>query len=358
MLIYCSSLIFSDEKKNKLSTFFLPVVIVIGLLIKLSNFYILLVPLLVKELLKPFNLSLVPQKKNSLIFLSGSAIGGLIFWGINMLIYGKVIFNPSETYSAQSQVSGYLSSTNNLFDFFTEIIRTTLIVNFSSEFGALWFSPSIFLIFVFIVYFLIKKRFKIFFLTSLIYFFNIAIVNLWQSTASSYGFRYMYSLIPIGILIFYAVETQITAKIIRYYLLPFSVFGLFSVFMFESTEFVQLSTIDVVNSFGKTIRYSQPDYLIGIFKSLFVLDGYLKLFATSFLGMLLFKFFVVLFGINNFYNTLTFLNLPLDNPDFLILVENLQAINIIQMLGFMLIVAGIIYILSRSAEKLHTNNHD
>jgi hypothetical protein len=74
--------------------------------------------------------------------------------------------------------------------------------------------------------------------------------------------------------------------------------------------------------------------------------------------MLLFKFFVVLFGINNFYNTLTFLNLPLDNPDFLILVENLQAINIIQMLGFMLIVAGIIYILSRSAEKLHTNNHD
>ena len=358
MLIYCSILIFSDEKKNKLSTFFLPVVIVIGLLIKLSNFYILLVPLLVKELLKPFNLSLVPQKKNSLIFLSGSAIGGLIFWGINMLIYGKVIFNPSETYSAQSQVSGYLSSTNNLFDFFTEIIRTTLIVNFSSEFGALWFSPSIFLIFVFIVYFLIKKRFKIFFLTSLIYFFNIAIVNLWQSTASSYGFRYMYSLIPLGILIFYAVETQITAKIIRYYLLPFSVFGLFSVFMFESTEFVQLSTIDVVNSFGKTIRYSQPDYLIGIFKSLFVLDGYLKLFATSFLGMLLFKFFVVLFGINNFYNTLTFLNLPLDNPDFLILVENLQAINIIQMLGFMLIVAGIIYILSRSAAKLHTNNHD
>ena len=103
---------------------------------------------MVKELLKPFNLGLVPQKGNRLIFLSGTVTAGLIFWGINMLIYGKVIFNPSETYSAQSQVSGYLASNANLFDFLGEIIRTTLIVNFSSEFGALWFSPSIFLIFV------------------------------------------------------------------------------------------------------------------------------------------------------------------------------------------------------------------
>ena len=189
------------------------------------------------------------------------------------------------------------------------------------------------------------------------YFFNIAIVNLWQSTASSYGFRYMYSLIPIGILIFYATETKITSKIIKYYLLPFSIFGLFSVFMFESTEFVQLSTIDVVNSFGKTIRYSQPDYLIGVFKSIFVIDGYLKLFSTSFLGLFLFKSYIALFGIDNFYNTLTFLNLPLDNPDFLILVENLQAINITQMLGFILIV-GIIYMLFRSASKLDASMHN
>ena len=358
MLIYCSILAFNDKKKNKVSIFFLPVLIVIGLLIKLSNFYILLLPLLVKELLKPLNTSSVPNKRNSLFLLSGTVTASFVFWGINKLIYGKVILNPSETYSAQSQASGYLSSTANLFEFFSEIIRTTLIVNLSSEFGAFWFSPTIFLIPMFIVYFLFKKRFKLFFLTSFIYFFNIAIVNLWQSTGSSYGFRYMYSLIPIGILIFYAVETKVTTKIIKYYLLPFSIFGLFSVFMFESTEFVQLSTIEVVNSFGKTIRYSQPDYLIGIFKSIFVIDGYFKLFATSFLGMLLFKLFVILFGINNFYNTLTFLNLPLDNPDFLILVENLQAINITQMLGFMLIVAGIIYMLSRSITKLHTINHE
>ena len=358
MLIYCSILAFNDEKKNKVSTFFLPVVIVIGLLIKLSNFYILLLPLLVKELLKSFNTSSVPEKRNSLFLLSGTVTASFVFWGINMLIYGKVILNPSETYSAESQASGYISSTTNLFDFISGIIRTTLIVNFSSEFGAFWFSPAIFLILLYIFYFLFKKRFKLFFLTSLIYSFNIAIVNLWQSTASSYGFRYMYSLIPIGILIFYATETKINSKIIKYYLLPFSIFGLFSVFMFESTEFVQLSTIDVVNSFGKTIRYSQPDYLIGIFKSIFVIDGYLKLFSTSFLGLFLFKSFIVLFGIDNFYNTLTFLNLPLDNPDFLTLIENLQAISVIQILGFMMIVVGIIYLLSRSALKLDADIHN
>jgi hypothetical protein len=84
MLIYCSILAFNDEKKNKVSTFFLPVVIVIGLLIKLSNFYILLLPLLVKELLKSFNTGSVPEKRNSLFLLSGTVTASFVFWGINI----------------------------------------------------------------------------------------------------------------------------------------------------------------------------------------------------------------------------------------------------------------------------------
>ena len=120
--------------------------------------------------------------------------------------------------------------------------------------------------------------------------------------------------------------------------MPFSIFGLFSVFIFEATPYVQLTTYEVVNSFGKTIRYSQPDYLSGIFQSIFIIDGYLKLFATSFLGLIVFKLFTIAFGVDGFYDLLDSLGLPLENQDFVILIEKLETITSLQIAVFTFIV--------------------
>ena len=101
-------------------------------------------------------------------------------------------------------------------------------------------------------------------------------------------------------------------------------------FIFEATPNVQLTTYEVVNSFGKTIRYSQPDYLSGIFQSIFIIDGYLKLFATSFLGLIVFKLIIIIFEVNGFYDLLDSLGLPLENQDFVILIEKLENITLLQ----------------------------
>ena len=54
----------------------------------------------------------------------------------------------------------------------------------------------------------------------------------------------------------------------------------------------QLSTVEITNTFGRTLKYSQPLYLTGIFESITNLDSYLKIFTTSFLGAIVFKIFI------------------------------------------------------------------
>jgi hypothetical protein len=336
LIIYLSTAAFKTGKKIYFA--FIPFSIFLGLLVKLSNFYIVLIPLIIKELLdlkfsnKIFNL------KNRINFFLGFLLSTIFFIYINLKIYGKVILNPSETYSAQSQLSNYLESSFNIIEFALDILSTLNIVVFSQEFGIFWFSPAIFILLFFNVYYLLQKKYLLFFYISIALFSNIAIVNLWQSLGSSYGFRYLYSLIPLGIFILYASNFRLKEKIFKFYLLPFSIFGLISVFIFEATPYVQLTTYEVVNSFGRTIRYSQPEYLPGVFQSLFIIDGYLKLFATSFFGLIVFKLFIIAFEVNGFYDFLDSLGLPLENQDFVILIEKLEIITSLQIAVFTFVV--------------------
>ena len=336
LLIYLSTAAFQTRKDIYFAL--IPFSIFLGLLVKLSNFYIVLIPLIIKELLDLNISNKIFNFKNRVNFLVGFLLSTILFIYVNFKIYGKVILNPSETYSAQSQLTNYLESSFNIVQFLLDILSTLNIVVFSQEFGIFWLSPAIFILLFFNLYYLIQKKYLLFFYISIALFSNIAIVNLWQSLGSSYGFRYLYSLIPLGIFIFYTSDFKLKDKIFKFYLLPFSIFGLFSVFIFEATPYVQLTTYEVVNSFGKTIRYSQPDYLSGIFQSIFIIDGYLKLFATSFLGLVVFKLFTIAFGVDGFYDLLDSLGLPLENQDFVILIEKLETISSLQIAVFTFIV--------------------
>ncbi len=345
LIIYLSTAAFKTSKNIYFAL--LPFSIFFGLLVKLSNFYIVLIPLIIKELLDIKFSNKIFKFKNIVNFFVGFLFSTIFFIYINFKIYGKVILNPSETYSAQSQLSNYLESSFNMVQFFLDILNTLSIVVFSQEFGIFWLSPAIFILLFFNVYYLIQKKYLLFFYISIALFSNIAIVNLWQSLGSSYGFRYLYSLIPLGIFIFYISNFKLKENFFKFYLLPFSIFGLFSVFIFEATPYVQLTTYEVVNSFGSTIRYSQPEYVSGIFQSLFIIDTYLKLFATSFFGLIVFKFFITAFEANGFYDLLDSLGLPLQNQDFVILIEKLETITLLQISVF----TFVLYLCSRQLVK-------
>jgi len=94
-------------------------------------------------------------------------------------------------------------------------------------------------------------------------------------------------------------------------------FSTFSILFFETTVGTQLSLIDTTNSFGRSLKYTQPEYLSGYLGSLFELNSYLKIFTTSFLGSLIFKTLLLLFGQNSLILILSNFGLPVDNEDFI-----------------------------------------
>jgi len=181
-----------------------------------------------------------------------------------------------------------LNEINNVIDFFTINIQILFKILFAQEFGIFWFSPIIFIGFLTSISFLKNKELNYLtrILIMIVFLYNFGIVAVWSSTASSYGFRYLFSLIPISLIIFYSLEKNILLNLMRKYLIVFSLFGLISIIFFESTTITELSTTTVINTFGKEDLYSNPTYLLGILRSLFDVSAYAKIFASSFLFLL------------------------------------------------------------------------
>ena len=168
-------------------------------------------------------------------------------------------------------------------DFFKDF----LIINFSQEFGLFWFSPILFIATFLIIYKIIfYKNKRIFMLYTLLLFCflqNFFIVSIWNSTASSYGFRYLFSLIPVSFLVIFINKEFLSNNLILNYLKYFSVFAFLSTLFFDATQLTTLSLDPVTNSFGYEKVYSQPNYLEGVIRSIFEIEAYRKIIATSFL---------------------------------------------------------------------------
>ena len=72
------------------------------------------------------------------------------------------------------------------------------------------------------------------------------------------------------------------------YLKVFGLFSLVSLLFFETNSMTILQ--GQINSFGTFHEFSAPNYVIGVFYSIFSINSYLKIIFTSYLGVLFFKF--------------------------------------------------------------------
>jgi hypothetical protein len=180
---------------------------------------------------------------------------------------------------------------DNLNEFTILNIINLYKIFFSQEFGIFWFSPAIFAGSLIVVAICVSKKFKFSTKVALVIVFayNFGIVTVWSSTASSYGFRYLFSLIPFSLIILLSYEGKKLFKILFNYVYIFSLFGLLSIIFFESTSNTELSTFQVINTFGQQDTYSNPSYLSGLVNSITEPTAYMKIFVTSFLFLLLFK---------------------------------------------------------------------
>ena len=249
---------------------------------------------------------------------------------LSFKVYGVVTFSPSYVYMVDEFDS--LISTNifqNFLAVVVEFFKDIFIVLFTQEFGLFWFSPIIFTAFVIMIYkvliFKNLQSFTMYFLLAICFFQNLFVVSIWNSTASSYGFRYLFSLVPLSLLIIFINKKIINLSIVKNYLFYFSLFAFVSTLFFDATSYTSLSLEPVLNSFGYEKVYSQPKYLSGVMKSLFIEDSYFKIIGTSYLFLLAYKFFVDILNLS--YLEQLVLNYQNSNSDVANLITQINQLN-------------------------------
>ena len=316
------------EKNQNLYAFIIPFTILISLLVRLVNYYSLIIPLLISYIIKKRfdkNLYINPY----FIFSTLICVG--LYCLISKSIYGIITINPQTLYGTSGMLGNYFLS-ENIFTFVSENIKNSFLILFGKEFGIFWFSPIIF--FGIFSSFFISKKNNIFVITIFLLPFiqSFGAVLLWKSAASSYGFRYLYSLVPLSIIYFFMHHKLNSFSLIRKALVILSLFSLFSILFFETTILTQLSTTEQMNSFGRKIKYVEPEYLLGYLNSILQVESYFKIFVTSFLGVTVFKLLFFFIDLDSFISLLNKFNLPTQNEDFLNYLNEIQVVSIYKIL--------------------------
>lgn len=328
--------------KQNLIAFLIPLSILFGILVRWTNYYLLVLPLIVISILRKNQIKENQLYRNKFAWIS-LFISIILFSLLSKGVYGKVTFNPQFVYS-DNRLDGFFSLS---FDFIQTNLFNLWIILFGQEFGLFWISTAIALgFFIAIKNFIYYKQRLPYGFLILSYMQVIATILVWKTTASSYGMRYAFSLIPISLFLIFLDNKIIEIKPVKIILYFLSIFGIISVLFFEANTGTQLSIEPIINSFGTTdVRYSNPNYVSGVLKALTEFDSYLSVITRSFIGALALKFFTIIWGRNNFNSILNELGLPFENKDFVLLIDKIEIIRLEYFILFTILIFLILYFL-------------
>ena len=256
------------------------------LTIRFSNYHLFLIPL--------FFVLLEKKKINKIFnfrYLLGFIFGITLFFIHTKIMYGVYTLNPANIFvnvalDEQERFKN-LFKFDLIFENLLIFFNSLKIVFFGQEFGLFVFSPILFITPLIIFKFIKVNDYKL--LISYIFIFLICFfpIVIYQSTSYSYGFRYLYSFIPINLLIYFRYLKD--NKFTSYYLVIFSVVSLIFTIFFQTSNYTNLSEVEILNSFGQYERYSNSTILYGSLNGLLEFNSYIKLIFTSFTGILLIK---------------------------------------------------------------------
>ena len=259
----------------------------LGLTVRWNNYHIFLVPIIYLLLNNRKISSLIKSK----VFIIGNLIGVFLFLLHTKLIYGIYTFSQTDIYPNEGWVVyerlELYSNINLLGRNLLTIFNHLFTILFSQEFGLFFFCPIVFVSLFYIFFYTLNKKYYLALNLFLFYSISILPVILFESHGGSYGFRYLYTLIPLNIYIFF--KDHFHNKFLIKYLIIFSIFGSLSQLFFESTQASSLSEDKIINSFDNLVPYANPEYLTGILSSILKLQAYQKIIFTSFIGLISIK---------------------------------------------------------------------
>ena len=207
----------------------------------------------------------------------------------NYHIYGVFFPNSTEMYGFEIEriPKGFLNKVQTLFQELPDIRH----VFFSGEFGLWLTSPVLCVGLILLFYQLVvsKNPYKwiLFLLTLITVAVPFSVVLLWQTVASSYGFRYLFILVPLAILgfvWFYQTSQVRYQKLLKKVTLPLLCFGILGQVFFMTIP--DLSSRNQVNVFGRQDLYSVKGYHVSLVKSLVNQEAWKNLMAKRLPGFL------------------------------------------------------------------------
>ncbi len=313
-LIALSETIVKKSNRNIL-LFIIGITIFLIFSIRWSNYFIFLIPII-------YNLMFSKKSSNtrfSIYLFFGLVLGCALYLIHTKILYGMYTLNPADLFLVVENrlAPNYerFFELDRLFENIVFIFNCLLKISFGEEFGIAYFSPILFAGLIMTINLLIKKRIALAIILTLAAAVPLLGVIVLQHTAFSYGYRYLFALIPMYIIVYFKFfQNNIFYK---YYLLFMSFFGFLGVLFFETSYSSILYSDYVTNIFGQTTKYSNPEYLTGVIKSFFIIDSYLNIIFTSFLGVLIIKI------LSMFKNPVDFISTYREpNEDILNLINN------------------------------------
>ena len=347
-LIYFLLLFYKfGEKKYVYWVVFLNLLV---LVVRWTNYQIFILPIIIKRLFFPSSQHRMLKFKE---FYISTAISIGIFLIHTKAIWGLYTVNPRRLYNDHEFISTYFDSMiSTPFQFIINNFIDSFNVLFTQEFGVFWFSP---IIFIGVIYLLLNlKTDSVLWVNIFIVFaYYFSLVNAWQSTGNAYGFRYLYPLISISILLFFSLHKNNFkfVNLIEKYLIIFSVLSLVSVLFFEGWEGSQLSLVPIENSFGKVEKFVQPNYLSGLLEGFLLFETYLKILTTSFLSLLGFRFILYFYDVEVLNKMLSNFGLPVENSDFQIFLTKVDQINLISISVIIFLLFTATYLIYKPLNK-------
>ena len=288
-LIYLStkSLKEQDSFKLRYLNFLLGFLMFFFLSIRWTNYLYFLIPLII-YLISGRTINKLYFKVS---FLLGWFIGLALFLYHTKYLYG--IYTLNQAPIVLSVENSFSTNFSRFFDLsllaenMVFLFKGLGVIVFSQEFGVFFFAPIVFISFVLVICLIINKNYLLSLILVFIYLIPFMSVVVVQNTAFSYGYRYLFVLIPINLILYFKYLNDY--KMLRLYLYIFSILGFLLYLFFETSQWTSLADGYVVNSFGMNTRYANPEYLSGLSKAFLDLNAYLHIMFTSFLGVLILK---------------------------------------------------------------------
>ena len=312
-LIYltCKSLEQKNSSKFIYINFFLGFAIFFFLTIRWINYFFFLIPVIIYKISN----SSIKNVYMKIPFISGALLGLVMFLLHTKYLYGIYTLNQAPILlSIENSFSENYTRFFNL-DMFVEniifIFNGLQIIFFSQEFGLFFFAPILFMSFLFVVFSIINKEYLLSLILLIMYSLPLLSVIVTQNTAFSYGFRYLFALIPINIILYFKYLDSY--KPFKRYLYLFSFIGLILYLFFETTQATSLSNDYIINSFGMNTRYANPYYLSNFSEALLNLNAYMHILFTSFLGVLIIKCLAIFTDPISFFSNFTEISPEISN---------------------------------------------